>query len=356
MHKQFLLAALDQAWLGRGICAPNPSVGAVAVHNEQIIAQSWHRGAGSPHAEQLVLEQLPQNLSGVTLYVTLEPCNHWGKTPPCVDAIIKYGIQRVVYAYRDPNPIIIANKTPALLKENGIEVLHYPLSEIDLFYQSYRYWTLTQKPWVTVKIAQTMDGKIAAAGGKPASISNALCSEFTHKNRLHSDVILTTARTANQDNPLLNARFFEQQIAKPIAIIDSNTILNPDAKLLKTAKYCHIYHNENQTITVPHPNCSYYPISASQGHLDLPLIIRHLGELGYHDVWVEAGSTLFAALHRAGLVNKTYIYIAPTILGEGAIPAYQHTDIFSLANNITWEAKGDNVIASLDWPIDVEGW
>lgn len=354
MHKQFLLAALDQAWLGRGICAPNPSVGAVAVHNEQIIAQSWHRGAGSPHAEQLLLEQLPKNLSGVTLYVTLEPCNHWGKTPPCVDAIIQYGIQRVVYAYRDPNPLIVANNTPALLRQSGIDVLHYPLPELDTFYQSYRHWTATKKPWVTVKMAQTMDGKIAGAQGKRVALSNSSCAEFTHQNRLHSDVILTTVRTVNQDNPLLNVRLSGSTVAKPVAIIDSRATLNHDAKLLTTAKHCHIYHDKHHPIDTLHQNCSYHPISTCQGQLDLEAIIRDLGSLGYHDVWVEAGGMLFTALHQARLVNKTYVYIAPTILGDGAISAYQHADIFNHASNITWQAMGDNVIASLDWSVDVE--
>lgn len=108
MHEQFLLAALEQAKLGRGFCAPNPSVGAVAVQNGNIIAQAWHRGAGTPHAEQLLLSQIPPQTPGVTLYVTLEPCNHWGKTPPCVDAIINHGIEEVVF------PILI--QTPLLPK------------------------------------------------------------------------------------------------------------------------------------------------------------------------------------------------------------------------------------------------
>ncbi len=352
MHKQFLLAALDQAWLGRGICAPNPSVGAIAVHNEKIIAQSWHRGAGTPHAEQLLLEQLPKNISGVTLYVTLEPCNHWGKTPPCVDAIIEYGVQRVVYAYRDPNPLIITNNTPILLEKSGIEVLHYPLAEVDAFYQSYHYWTTTQKPWVTVKMAQTMDGKIAAAQGKRVALSNASCAGFTHQNRLHSDVILTTARTINQDNPLLNVRLPDGEVAKPLAIIDSRGTLNQGAKVLATAKHCHIYHDEQHPIDMPLPNCSYHAMPTSRGQLDLDAVIRHLGSLGYHDVWVEAGGILFTALHQARLVNKTYVYITPNVLGKEAISAYQHADIFNQASNITWQAMGNNVIASFDWPVN----
>lgn len=354
MHKQFLLAALDQAWLGRGICAPNPSVGAVAVHNGQIIAQSWHRGPGTSHAEQLLLQQLPKNLLGVTLYVTLEPCNHWGKTPPCVDAIIKYGIQRVVYGHLDPNPIVVANNTPALLKQSGIDVLHHPLVELDDFYQSYRYWTVTKRPWVTVKMAQTMDGKIAGKQGKQVSISNALCAEFTHQKRLHSDVILTTARTVNQDNPLLNARLPYSTVPKTVAVIDRQLVLNQEAKLLTTAKHCHIYHDANYQPQRLLSNCSYHPIQAKQGKVALDEIIQHLGSLGYHDVWVEAGGMLFTALHQAKLVNKTYLYVAPSVLGDEAVPAYHCEEMFHQAINVTWQPMGNNVIAAFDWNLETK--
>lgn len=350
MYRQFLLAALKQAWLGRGVCAPNPSVGAVAVHNGQIIAQSWHRGAGTPHAEQLLLQQLPKNIPGITLYVTLEPCNHWGKTPPCSDAIVDYGIKQVVYAYRDPNPIIIANDTPGQLTEHGIEVLYYPLPEIDTFYQSYHHWVLTHKPWVTVKIAQTLDGKIAGAKGERVYLSNAACAEFTHQQRSCSDIILTTARTVNQDDPLLTVRIPGIEVAKPVAIIDGHGTLNQEAKIFTTATHCHIYHDERYPMqTVRQKNASYYAIPATQGQLDLGAVITHLGHLGYHDVWVEAGGILFSSLHQEHLVNKTHIYIVPTILGDAAVAAYHHKDIFNHASKISWQAMGDNMIASLDW-------
>src|SRR3990167_7926676 len=165
MHEQFMLAALQQAWLGRGACAPNPAVGAVAVQSGRIIAQAFHSGAGYPHAEVLLLETLPQPCKDVTVYVTLEPCNHWGRTPPCVDALIERGIACVVYAYRDPNPIVALENTPQRLLDNGIDVVHWPMALIDAFYASYTHWIQTGVPWVTVKMAQTLDGKIAGPHG-----------------------------------------------------------------------------------------------------------------------------------------------------------------------------------------------
>lgn len=352
MHEQFLLAALNQACLGRGLCAPNPSVGAVAVHNGQIIAQTWHHGAGTPHAERLLLEQLPKNIkniSDITLYVTLEPCNHWGKTPPCVDAIVSFGIKKVVYAYRDPNPIIVANNTPRLLREHGIDILHYPLPEIDSFYQSYRYWTLTKKPWVSIKMAQTMDGKIAGKNGVRISLSNELCAQFTHKKRLQSDVILTTARTVNIDNPLLNARLPDGHVAKPIAIIDNRCTLNPAATIFTTAKHCHIYSAEHKSTQMAYQNSTHHVVPSTDGFLDLESVILHLGQLGYHDVWIEAGGTLFSSLHLARLINRTYLYIVPAVLGGAAMSAYHHIDMFNQACNVSWQSMGDNMMAILDW-------
>lgn len=349
MHKQFLLAALDQARLGRGMCSPNPSVGALAVQNDSIIAQAWHHGAGTPHAEPLLLTQFPENTPGVTVYVTLEPCNHWGRTPPCVDAISRHGIQRIVYAYRDPNPIVSSNNTPQLLENQGIEVLYYPLPEIDAFYQSYNHWMLTKKPWVTAKIAQTFDAKIAGADGERLLLSNALCSDFTHTQRLHTDVILTTARTINQDDPLFTARVAGVEQAKQIAILDTKLTLSPDSKVLSTAKHCHIYHDVALQSPPNDSRCSFYGIPTIKNRLDLHAVVCHLGSLGYHDVWVEAGGELFSAFHQAELVNRTYIYLVPKTLGETGISAYRHGDVLKKPHAVHWQPMDDNMITRLDW-------
>ncbi len=353
MHKKFLLAALDQACLGRGLCAPNPSVGAVAVQYGKIIARSWHRGAGTPHAEVLLLEQLPTDCSNVTIYVTLEPCNHWGRTPPCVDAIIKKGIKQVVYGYSDPNPVVSANNTPVLLSQQGISVLHHPLPEIEQFYQSYRYWTVTKKPWVTVKIAHTFDGRIAGPKGQRVSLSNALCYEFTHQNRLHSDIILTTAKTINQDEPLLTVRLPAIKQMKPLAIIDSQLKLNPNATILTQGGTRHIYHIVSNSTYSDNSTCSYHLMPSSSEQVDLNAVIDDLGQLGYHDVWVEAGQGLFNALHHASLVNRTYIYLVPRVLGGASMMAYQDEDIFNKPHTLKWYAMEDNMIAQFDWQEDV---
>ncbi len=349
MHKQFLLKALEQAFLGRGKCSPNPSVGAIAVKDKTIIAQAWHHGAGMPHAEQLLLTKFPANTPGVTLYVTLEPCNHWGRTPPCVDAIIKHGIERVVYAYTDPNPIVSINKTPLLLREQGIEVIYYELAEITEFYKSYNHWVVTGKPWVTAKIAQTLNGKIAPFGGGKVKLSNTKCDAFTHEQRLHSDVILTTATTINIDDPLLNARINGVSHAKHLAILDAKLKLNMDSQALNCAEICHIFYDNSLSEPEKQKNCVYHGLEVRNGKFDLAEIICHLGNIGYHDVWVEAGGKLFTALHNARLVNKTYLYIVPTLLEDNAIDAYVNVGLFDYPKSIGWQAMGDNLLAIIDW-------
>lgn len=351
MHKKFLLLALDLARHGQGLCAPNPCVGAIAVKNGEVIGKDWHKGSGTPHAEQLVLEQLSsKRLSDVTLYVTLEPCNHWGKTPPCVNAIIEKGIKRVVFAYRDPNPLVIANDTPQILNQQGVEVIHHPLPEVDEFYQSYKYWVTHKMPRITAKIAQSFDGKIAREDGTPVALSNEKCSVFTHKKRRQADIILTTARTITKDNPQLNVRFINETISKPIAILDRTLSLEGNAKIFDTAAICHVFHDESLLVQNKLDKCCYHAVPVKNGALDIVSVVQQLGRLGFHDVWVEAGGQLFSALHEVKLVNQTYLYLTPHVLGKNAIEAYPSCqELFRRPYTMKWHPVEDNMIVSLTW-------
>ncbi|MFI4962881.1 MAG: bifunctional diaminohydroxyphosphoribosylaminopyrimidine deaminase/5-amino-6-(5-phosphoribosylamino)uracil reductase RibD [Legionellales bacterium] len=347
MHESLLLAALKQATYGQGTCAPNPCVGAVAVQNGIIIAQAWHQGAGKPHAEQLLLAQFPPKTPGVTVYCTLEPCTHWGRTPPCVDALIQHGIERLVFSYYDPNPLVAKNNASQKLRDQGIEVLHIPLPEVDEFYKSYSYWTATKKPRVTVKMAQTLDGKIAGPHGERIQLSNTLCDAFTQKMRAATDVILTTAKTVNSDNPQMNVRMNHEVHSKPVAILDGRLSIKKEMQIFHTASHCHIYHFDKVSVT--YPNSSFYLIPEKNGIIDLAAVISHLGSLGFHDVWVEAGGAVFTALHRLGLVHRTYLYLVPNNLGPDAVSAYQQEGLFNKAHKVSWQAMGDNMILGLDW-------
>lgn len=349
MHKKFLLEALQQARLGQGHCAPNPSVGAVVVKEGVILAKAYHKGAGTPHAEPLVLAQIPKT-PGLSLYVTLEPCNHWGRTPPCVDAIIEHGIEEVVFAFADPNPIVAKNNSSDILRAKGIKTTHLPLEEITEFYKSYAHWTLTHEPWVTVKIAQTLNGKIGLSQGKRVILSNTLCEQFTHKQRAITDVILTTAKTIQHDNPKMNVRLDSKVQSKPIAIIDPHLSLDKTSSIFATATHCHIFHCQSKDSQInPYPNSTLHWMPMCRKRMDLKAVFKELGALGYHNVWVEVGGTLFSALHEEGLVHRTYLYIVPKILEPQALSAYSNDDLFNKAHTISWQPMGDNMIACLDW-------
>lgn len=347
MHEQYLLAALEQAKLGRGLCAPNPSVGALAVQNGIIIAQAWHRGAGTSHAEQLLLAQISPKMPGVTLYITLEPCNHWGKTPPCVESIINYGVEEVVFGFLDPNPLVKKNNSTHLLQQHGIKVRYLPLPQIAEFYKSYAYWTETQRPRVTVKLAQTLNGAIGRRTGERLILSNDLCAQFTHQLRAQTDVILTTAKTIKADNPRLNVRLDSEPRSKPVAIIDSHLSLNEEAHIFSSASRCLIYHAGNPVSF--YPNSTFYVLEAHNRRLDLKALLNHLGGLGYHDVFVEAGAELFRSLHEADLVHKTYLYLVPTLVSEEAVYAYGKNSLFDRKHSVSWQQMGDNMILCLDW-------
>ena len=348
MHEQYILAALDQAWLGRGACAPNPAVGAIAVRHGTIIAQAFHSGAGHAHAEQVLLSRLTGVCADVTLYVTLEPCNHWGRTAPCVDALIERGVQRVVYAYRDPNPVVANNNTPARLQAAGVEVLHYPMAEVAAFYQSYTRWVRTGRPRVTVKMAQSLDGKIAGVNSAPVALSNTTCALFTHQQRLHTDVILTTAKTINQDNPRLDVRLPDQCIKKTVAILDTHNVMRADAALAQTAQQCLVYCATKPAN--PRDNCEYHEVESTPDGLNLNSVFEHLGHLGYHDVWVEAGATLFNALHRAHLVSRTYLYVVPRVLGPQALSLHDvDAHWFEPNAGIKWRVMDDNGMVCIEF-------
>lgn len=348
MHKKYLLTTLELARLGQGRCAPNPCVGAIAVQHGIIIAQAYHQGAGTPHAEQLLLTQFPPKTPGVCVYISLEPCNHWGRTPPCVKALIEHGgIERVVFAYHDPNPIVANNKSSEKLRAHGIEVLYYPITEINNFYQSYTHWTLTKTPWVTVKIAQTLNGKIGHIHSERVVLSNNLCSEFTHRQRAATDVILSSSQTIKMDNPQLNCRVQSHVIPKPLALIDKNLSINPDAKIFKTAQHCFVYYHCDKKVTFERSTLHHVPLDGAG--LDLRAVFEHLGQQGYHDVWVEAGAGLFNYLHSQRLVHRTYLYLVPHILEEQALSLYSECNFFQLPHSIAWLPMDDNMIACIDW-------
>ena len=344
-HEFFLLYALEEAKKYQGFCAPNPCVGALAVRHGQIIALAAHQKAGTEHAELALLNQLPANLSDVVLYVTLEPCNHWGKTPPCVNAIIEYGIKTVIYAYRDPNKHIPENCSEHILRSNGIDVIYHPLPEIDDFYQAYTYWVTHKLPLITAKWAQSFDAKVGLPNQR-VFISNLEANTFTHQERLKSDLILTSASTISVDNPKLTVRLNGEELAKVVGIIDSRLTLTGYELVFEKALIVHVFHDEAIVPNWSKPNVIFHPIGSG---LDLLHVAKVLAKLGYHNVWLEAGPTLMANFHRHKLVKTTHVIIAPTIIGDMGLSAFEGHDYFNQGFYLQTHQMGDNILTTFIW-------
>lgn len=354
--QHFLLQALDFAKTQRGFCSPNPSVGAVIVNEAgEVLATGYHLGAGHAHAEVDALRKLKGKAEEATIYITLEPCCHWGRTPPCTDAIIQSGIKNVVYGLMDPNPIVSGKSKQILAAENIVcEYVNVP--EITEFYASYTYWHQTKKPFITAKIALSLDGKIAQENGQPIAITGPELKEYTYECRKHSDAILTTAKTILCDDPQMNVRGAEI-IAKPIYILDRTLKISFDAKIFSTAKSVTIFHAKNidskKLEKFLQKNIRCIAIDDELGKLDkldkldLNSIVEQIGKDGVHDLWIEAGGTCFSEFAEQKLLQKMLIYVAPCWLGSG-LSAFDKTFSFDVSNAlVSWRQIGRDAVCQI---------
>jgi diaminohydroxyphosphoribosylaminopyrimidine deaminase/5-amino-6-(5-phosphoribosylamino)uracil reductase len=350
----YLLQALELAELRRGFCAPNPAVGAVVVKQGQVLATGYHKASGQPHAEAEALALLGNEARGATLYVTLEPCCHVGKkTPPCTELLIARGIREVYYGYVDPNPQV-AGRGQQTLQTAGITCAHAPVAAIDEFYQSYAYWWQTRLPWLTAKLALSLDGKIAGANGKPLAISGMELKHYTHTARRRADALLTTARTVVNDDPQLNVRLDGEVLAKPLYVIDRELTLPLTAHVWKTAKSLCVFHkptaDAQRRAALEKQGASCVAIEETANGLNLPEIIAYLGSQGVQDVWVEAGGRCFQALVTAKLLQRALLYIAPQVLGADAWTAFSEPQNFlQTANQVRWQQIGQDAVCDLRW-------
>lgn len=343
-----LTQALTLAEIRRGFCAPNPSVGALIVRDNQILSTGYHYAHGCAHAEIDALKKLNNRALDATLYVSLEPCCHYGKTPPCTDAIIASGIKRVVYGLRDPN-LKVSGKGEAALKAADIDCQYLPLPQILDFYQSYSHWQQTQTPFITGKIALTLDGKIAQKNGQPLPITGAELREFTHLNRKKNDAILTTSKTIIQDNPQMNVRLSNETIAKPLYILDRLLNIPLTAHIFETAKFLTLFHSKEATLErislFQNRGVRTFQVNSNAQGLDLHQISTIIGADGIHDLWLESGGTCFSAFAKEQLLKKIYFYIAPKIQGEG-VSAFNFQIEFS-QSFVKWKQYGSDVICEI---------
>ena len=354
MSQESLMArALLLAERGIFTAAPNPRVGCVIVKNEVILAEGWHDRAGQAHAEVNALAQLTQKeAKGADCYITLEPCSHDGRTPPCSDAIIKAGIKRVFIAMKDPNPLV-AGRGIEKLKQLGIEVILGVLEEqAEKLNQGFCQRMRLGRPYVRSKLAMSVDGKTAMASGESQWITSKDTRQDVQKLRAQSSVILTGIGTVLADDPRLSVRpggwYPEGEVVRqPLRIvIDSNLKIPLNAKVLNSEA-------ETLVASIKPSNkkgVNVMVIETDRGRVDLKKLMSRLAEREINDVMVEAGSKLNGALIQAGLIDELVIYMAPKLLGDSGQGLFHLPALQKMSQNIALNITDIRPVGS-DWRI-----
>jgi diaminohydroxyphosphoribosylaminopyrimidine deaminase/5-amino-6-(5-phosphoribosylamino)uracil reductase len=319
---RFMRHALDLAGRGRALASPNPMVGAVLVRDGQIVGEGFHRYAEMKHAETWALEEAGASSQGSTLYVTLEPCSHQGRTPPCTGQLIAAGVSRVVAAMKDPNPLV-AGTGLGILREAGIVVETGSCeAEALKLNEAYCKFIQTRAPFVTLKAGMTLDGRIAQADGRSRWITQEVSRQRVQQLRFESDAILTGIGTVLADNPLLTDRTGLQR-RRPLlrVVVDTWLRLSPDSTLVRSRAegniliFCTEQRDTARQQQLEACGVEVMPMSTTGGKVDLPAALTELGQRDITSVVIEAGPTLNFEALRSECVDKLLCFIAPRILG-----------------------------------------
>ena len=345
--QRYMSRALELAAQGKYSAKPNPCVGCVIVSGGDIIGEGWHKKAGEPHAEVHALKQASTAANGSTVYVTLEPCSHHGRTPPCADALVDAGVSRVVIAMKDPNPLV-AGEGVAKLRAAGIDVsvglLEDPAKALN---KAFCHKMTAGKPYVISKVAMSLDGKTAMASGESQWITGSAAREDVHRLRAESDIVLTGVGTVLADDPQLTARdgLANYSVQQPrIVVLDSQ---------LKTPLNAQIFNaNANTTILTCSDNeqaiqalkdvgCNVeVVVSDSKGQVDLYAVHEWLVSQNINYVLVEAGALLNGACLQAGIVDELVVYMAPSALGSDARGAFSMPQVSKLSDRVQLNYAG----------------
>ncbi len=332
---QFMAKALVLAAQGRFTTDPNPRVGCVLVREHQILAEGWHERAGQAHAEVNALQKV-ENVRGATAYVTLEPCSHTGRTGPCCEALIAAGVQRVVVAMRDPNPLV-SGQGIERLRQAGIEVVCGILQEDAMaLNRGFVNRMLVGKPWVRSKLAMSLDGRTAMASGESRWITSAESRADVQILRAESSAILTGIATVLADDPSLNVRL-EQEVTDPVRVVlDSQLRMPLTAKMLTLPGETWVMtaNDDRQKIqALQDEGVNVFVLPASDhNRVDLSAVFACLAQQQINNVLVEAGATLNGALLEQRWVDEWIIYLAPCVLGDSARGLFQLPGMNAMAD------------------------
>ena len=364
-ESKYMLHAITLAKNGEGRTNPNPLVGAVLVKNNEIIGEGFHQKYGGLHAEREALKNCEENgnsAEGATLYVTLEPCCHFGKQPPCTQAIVEAGIRRVVVGSRDPNPLV-HGKGNSFLREHGIEVTEdFLKDECDALNPIFFHYISTRTPYVALKYAMTADGKTASKTGKSKWITGEKSRLFVHQLRNRYSCILAGIGTVLADNPLLTSRIPGGR--NPVRIIcDSKLRIPLDCNIVKTAKeiptiIACCQENEKKS-ALEKSGCEVLCFPGKNG-VNLKKLTETLGERSLDSVLIEGGSEIHYSALEAGIVQHIYAFTAPKIFGGKAKTPVEGEGIELPENCFQIELEriekiGDDILAEYNVPQNASG-
>ena len=317
--RQYMKMALELAQKGMGFTAPNPMVGAVIVKNGRIIGQGYHRKYGELHAEREALAVCTEEPKGASIYVTLEPCCHYGKQPPCVNAILEAGIRRVIIGSSDPNPLV-AGKGIRILKDHGIEVTENILKEeCDKLNEAFFYYIQDKKPYVVMKYAMTMDGKIAAYTGESKWVTGEAARIHVQEQRLKYTGIMVGVGTVLADDPMLTCRL--ENSRNPVRIICDSHLRTPlTSKIVRTAEtiptiLASSSKDQQKIKNYEELGCQVLYVPEKNGHIDLNRLMELLGAAKIDSILLEGGGSLNWSALESGIVQKVQTYIAPKLFG-----------------------------------------
>ena len=353
MNEHWMQLALQLAEQRQGFCAPNPSVGCVIVRDNNIVGCGNHRQCGGAHAEVNALQQAGDLANGATAYVTLEPCNHHGRTPACTQALINAGISNVFFAYRDPNPTV-PGQGQQRLQQAGIDCQLIEMEAITRFYQPYYQWLINHRTTLTAKIALSLDGKIAGADSQPIAISSDEIAVFTQQQRKQHDAIVTSIRTIVNDDPRLNARCEEGHYKKPIYVLDRLADFPLHARVATTGQSVTLLHgcsaDQRKIAALQAANIACIEMDETKNGLNLSSLASVLAKQGLHTAWIEVGGNLLNSLLEQHVLTTCYLYISLAILGNDALSAFSRkSDCLSRAKQVEWHSFRQTVCAKLSF-------
>ena len=318
----FMQRAIRLAERGRGLASPNPPVGALVVRDGRVIAQGYHRGPGTAHAEIEAIEAAGDATRGATLYVTLEPCTHQGRTPPCAPRVIEAGFARVVIGTTDPNPAV-DGRGVAALTDAGIDVeagVRRP--DAERLIQTFSKFIRTRRPFVTAKIAVSLDGRVAAADGSSQWITGPTARRDAHRMRASADAVLVGIGTVLRDDPKLTVRLRGYRGRQPLRVVLDSSARTPlDAALLDGAAPTVVFTTDKATVDATDAlrarGADVVRSAAREGRVDLAAVLETLGHRDVTHLLIEGGPTVLGDTVERGLADRYVFYIAPKLLGSG---------------------------------------